>query len=728
INPQHLQPVAAMLGRIASARRLMAGAASARVRAFSAPAAASAAASNKIEVFVDGNPVQCDPGMTVLQACALAGVEIPRFCYHERLSIAGNCRMCLVEVEKSIKPVASCAMPVMKGMRVKTDSPMTRKAREGVMEFLLVNHPLDCPICDQGGECDLQDQSMVFGSDRSRFTDNLHDGKRATIMTRCIHCTRCVRFASEVAGVEDLGTTGRGNDMQIGTYVEKLFRSELSGNVIDLCPVGALTSKPYSFTARPWELSRVESVDVMDALGSNITVSSRTNEVMRVIPRLHDGINEEWISDKTRFAYDGLKRQRLVAPMLRRSGNLTDSDWPDALHEVARRLSASRESPDQTAVLAGPFADAESLTALKDLVNAAQSELVCTEEAFPGCTDLRSAYLMNSRIAGVEDADLVLLVGTNPRYEAPVLNARLRKCWLHNELLVASFDLSYTYDHLGDSPETLLRLADGSHPFAKTLAAAKRPLVLLGSEALCRPDGRALHSAALQLSELLRQKMKAANPEEADWRVFNLLHRVASQVAALDLGYRAGPESIRAAKPRLLFLLGADAGLIKRTDLASDAYVVYIGSHGDNGAAIADAVLPGVAFTEKNATYVNTEGRAQQTRLAVSSPGAAREDWKIVRALSELAGAPLPYDNLNQVRARMAQIAPHLTRYDSVEEANYFSQCLQLAKSPGDAKLDAAPIRLSLMDLPDFYMTDAISRSSLTMAKCVQAASKPTKY
>uniref|UniRef100_A0A1I8JMF4 NADH-ubiquinone oxidoreductase 75 kDa subunit, mitochondrial n=1 Tax=Macrostomum lignano TaxID=282301 RepID=A0A1I8JMF4_9PLAT len=337
---------------------------------------------------------------------------------------------------------------------------------------------------------------------------------------------------------------------------------------------------------------------------------------------------------------------------LRRSGNLTDSDWPDALHEVARRLSASRESPDQTAVLAGPFADAESLTALKDLVNAAQSELVCTEEAFPGCTDLRSAYLMNSRIAGVEDADLVLLVGTNPRYEAPVLNARLRKCWLHNELLVAS-----------------------------TLAAAKRPLVLLGSEALCRPDGRALHSAALQLSELLRQKMKAANPEEADWRVFNLLHRVASQVAALDLGYRAGPESIRAAKPRLLFLLGADAGLIKRADLASDAYVVYIGSHGDNGAAIADAVLPGVAFTEKNATYVNTEGRAQQTRLAVSSPGAAREDWKIVRALSELAGAPLPYDNLNQVRARMAQIAPHLTRYDSVEEANYFSQCLQLAKS-----------------------------------------------
>ncbi|VDP55464.1 unnamed protein product [Schistosoma mattheei] len=457
--------------------------------------------SQQIEVLVDGKPVTCEPGMTILQACALAGVQIPRyvnirleliisvrvhrfeilhltviilivnlrFCYHERLSIAGNCRMCLVEVEKSLKPVASCAMPVMRGMSIKTDSEVTRKAREGVMEFLLVNHPLDCPICDQGGECDLQDQSMNFGSDRSRFVDIRFTGKRAvedknlgplikTIMTRCIHCTRCVRFANEIAGVPDLGTTGRGSSLQIGTYIDKPFFSELSGNVIDLCPVGALTSKPYAFTARPWETRRIESIDVMDALGANIVVSMRTNQVLRIIPRLNEDVNEEWLADKSRFSYDGLNRQRLVVPFLKKSDKLSESTWEDVLIKIAEKLlpilgSSEGSTPraNQVAGLVGPFADAESMIALRDLINRLNSELVCTEESFPtNSTDLRSNYLFNSRITGIEDADLVLLIGTNPRFEAPLLNARLRKCWIHNDLEVfllgPKVDLTYDYE------------------------------------------------------------------------------------------------------------------------------------------------------------------------------------------------------------------------------------------------------------------------------------------
>uniref|UniRef100_A0A8C7Y4E0 NADH-ubiquinone oxidoreductase 75 kDa subunit, mitochondrial n=1 Tax=Oryzias sinensis TaxID=183150 RepID=A0A8C7Y4E0_9TELE len=394
------------------------------------------AASNMVEVFVDGKPVEVEAGTTVLQACDKAGIQIPRFCYHERLSVAGNCRMCLVEIEKAPKPVAACAMPVMKGWNILTNSEKTRKAREGVMEFLLANHPLDCPICDQGGECDLQDQSMQFGSDRSRFME----GKRAvedknigplikTIMTRCIQCTRCVRFASEIAGVEDLGTTGRGNDLQIGTYVEKMFMSELSGNVIDICPVGALTSKPYAFTARPWETRKTESIDVLDAVGSNIVVSTRGGEVMRVMPRLHEDINEEWISDKTRFAYDGLKRQRLTQPMVKdAAGQLTPTSWEDALTRVAGALQSVQGN--EVAGIAGGLVDAEALVALKDLLNRLDSENLCTEELFPMAgagTDLRSNYLLNSRIAGIEESDLLLLVGTNPRYEAPLFNARIRK-------------------------------------------------------------------------------------------------------------------------------------------------------------------------------------------------------------------------------------------------------------------------------------------------------------
>lgn len=681
---------------------------------------------------MDGKPVEVEPGTTVLQACEKVGVQIPRFCYHERLSVAGNCRMCLVEIEKAPKPVAACAMPVMKGWNILTNSEKTRKAREGVMEFLLANHPLDCPICDQGGECDLQDQSMQFGSDRSRFSE----GKRAvedknigplvkTIMTRCIQCTRCVRFASEIAGVEDLGTTGRGNDLQIGTYVEKMFMSELSGNVIDICPVGALTSKPYAFTARPWETRKTESIDVLDAVGSNIVVSTRGGEVMRILPRLHEDINEEWISDKTRFAYDGLKRQRLTQPMVKdESGQLTPTTWEDALTRVAGALQSVQGS--EVAAIVGGMADAEALVALKDLLNRLNSENLCTEELFPMAgagTDLRSNYLLNSRIAGIEDCDLLLLVGTNPRYEAPLFNARIRKSWLHNELQIATVghkvDLSYTYDHLGEDTSVLKQLANGTHAFCEVLSSAKRPVVVVGSGALQREDGVAILSAVSTIA----QNARASSGVEDSWKVLNVLHRVASQVAALDLGYKAGVDAIRKNPPKVLFLLGADASCISRADLPKDSLIIYQGHHGDVGAPMADIILPSAAYTEKNGTYVNTEGRSQHTKVAVTAPGVAREDWKIIRALSELTGVTLPYDSLDEIRSRLAKVSPNLVRYDDVEEANYFKQANELAMTVNQELL-AAPLVPPQLTVKDFYMTDSISRASQTMAKCVKAVTE----
>merc|ERR1712002_1413632 len=686
-------------------------------------------APQKLECFIDGKKVLVDPGTTVLQAAAMVAVEIPRFCYHDKLSIAGNCRMCLVEIEKAPKPVAACAMPVMKGWNILTNSEKTRKAREGVMEFLLANHPLDCPICDQGGECDLQDQSMQFGSDRSRFTE----GKRAvedknigplikTIMTRCIQCTRCVRFASEIAGVEDLGTTGRGNNLQIGTYVEKMFMSELSGNVIDVCPVGALTSKPYAFTARPWETRKTESIDVLDAVGSNIVVSTRGGEVMRVMPRLNEDVNEEWISDKTRFAYDGLKRQRLIQPLVKdESGQLTPTTWEDALTRVAGALQSVQGN--DVAAIAGGMADAESLVSLKDLLNRLNSENLCTEELFPMAgagTDLRSNYLLNSRITGIEDCDLLLLVGTNPRYEAPLFNARVRKSWLHNELRVAmvghNVNLSYTYDHLGEETSVLKDLANGTHPFCQVLSAAKRPVVVVGSSALQREDGAAILSAVSTIA----QNARASSGVEEGWKVLNVLHRVASQVAALDLGYKAGVDAIRNNPPKVLFLLGADGGCITRADLPKESLIIYQGHHGDVGAPMADIILPGAAYTEKNGTYVNTEGRSQHTRVAVTAPGMAREDWKIIKAVSELAGMSLPYESLDEVRSRLAEVSPNLVRYDDVEGANYFKQANELAKAVNQDLL-AAPLVPPQITAKDFYMTDSISRASQTMAKCVKA-------
>ncbi|XP_032067566.1 NADH-ubiquinone oxidoreductase 75 kDa subunit, mitochondrial [Thamnophis elegans] len=693
------------------------------------------AAGNLIEVFVDGHSILVPPGTTVLQACEKVGMQIPRFCYHDRLSVAGNCRMCLVEIEKAPKPVAACAMPVMKGWNILTNSEKSRKAREGVMEFLLANHPLDCPICDQGGECDLQDQSMMFGSDRSRFLE----GKRAvedknigplvkTIMTRCIQCTRCIRFASEIAGVDDLGTTGRGNEMQVGTYIEKMFMSELSGNVIDICPVGALTSKPYAFTARPWETRKTESIDVLDAVGSNIVVSTRTGEVMRILPRLHEDINEEWISDKTRFAYDGLKRQRLIEPMIKnKEGLFTYVSWEEALSYVATALQGSQGN--EVAAIAGGLVDAEALVSLKDLLNRINSDNMCTEEVFPTAgagTDLRSNYLLNTKIAGIEEADFLLLVGTNPRFEAPLFNARIRKSWLHNELKVAlvgsPVDLTYTYEHLGDSPQILLDIASEKHPFSKVLNQAKKPIVVVGSAALQRGDGAAILSAISNIAQNIRTK----NGVDIDWKIMNILHRVASQVAALDLGYKPGVDAIRKNPPKVLYLLGADAGCVTRQDLPKNCLIIYQGHHGDTGASMADVILPGAAYTEKTATYVNTEGRAQQTRVAVTPPGLAREDWKIIRALSEVAGVTLPYDNLDQVRRRLEEVSPNLVRYDDVEEANYFIQANELSKVV-DQKLLADPLVPPQLTVKDFYMTDPISRASQTMAKCVKAVTQGAK-
>jgi len=691
-------------------------------------AAAAEQKPQKLEVFIDDKRVLVDPGTTIMQACAMVGVEIPRFCYHDRLSIAGNCRMCLVEVEKSPKPQAACAMPVMNGWRIKTDSPMTRKAREGVMEFILINHPLDCPICDQGGECDLQDQSMAFGNDRSRFVDVHFEGKTAiedknigplvkTIMTRCIQCTRCVRFGNEVAGVEDLGTTGRGGDMQIGTYVEKMFKSELSGNIIDLCPVGALTSKPYAFTSRPWELRKTESVDVHDAVGSNIVVGTRGGEIMRILPRTNEDINEEWISDKTRFSYDGLKRQRLTSPYKRTAdGGLAPCGWEDALVEVAKRLHATDAS--DMAVVAGGLADAEALVALKDLFNKLNCDNLFTEEGFPNSgsgTDLRSNYLFNTTIAGIEEADALLLVGTCPRYEATLVNARIRKAWIHNELDVAmvgkATDLTYDYEHLGEDMSVLQEIADGTHPYAEVLKNAKRPVIIVGSKPLNESGGESLHALCASISNTL----KSQGSVDEEWKVLNVLQKVASQVAALDIGYK--PSIADLGSPKLLYLLGADNGLVSREGLPEDCFVVYQGHHGDEGAIIADVILPGSAYTEKTSTYVNMEGRAQETRRAISPPGLARDDWKIVRALSEVADYTLPYDTLAEVRVRMTEIAPHLTRYGDVESANFFAQSAALA-SGGAASVALEP---QYTTLKDFYMTDSISKASQTMARCIKA-------
>uniref|UniRef100_A0A6L2LBN2 NADH dehydrogenase [ubiquinone] iron-sulfur protein 1, mitochondrial n=1 Tax=Tanacetum cinerariifolium TaxID=118510 RepID=A0A6L2LBN2_TANCI len=666
-----------------------------------------------IEVFVDGYPVKIPKGMTVLQACSVAGVDIPRFCYHDRLSIAGNCRMCLVEVEKSPKPVASCAMPALPGMKIKTDTPIAKKAREGVMEFLLMNHPLDCPICDQGGECDLQDQSMAFGSDRGRFTET----KRSvvdknlgplvkTVMTRCIQCTRCVRFASEIAGVQDLGMLGRGSGEEIGTYVEKLMTSELSGNVIDICPVGALTSKPFAFKARNWELKGTESIDVTDAVGSNIRIDSRGPEVMRIVPRLNEDINEEWISDKTRFCYDGLKRQRLNDPMIRGAdGRFQPVSWRDALAVVAEVIHQVK--PEEIVGVAGKLSDAESMILLKDFLNKLGSNNIwCEGNGKNTNADLRSGYLLNSSIQGLEKADCFLLVGTQPRVEAAMVNARIRKTVRATQAKVgyigAPADFNYDHEHLGTSPETLVEIAEGRHSFSSALSNAKNPAIIIGAGIFEREDKDAIFSVIQSLAA------KHENLIRPDWNGVNVLLLNAAQAAALDLGLvPESDNSIESAK--FLYLMGADD--VNLDKLPKDAFVVYQGHHGDKGVYRANVILPAAAFSEKEGTYVNTEGCAQQTVPAVPTVGDAREDWKIIRALSEVSGVSLPYDTISGVRSRIRTVAPNLLHVDEREPAT-FSTSL---KPESTSKVSATPFGVTV---DNFYMTDAITRASKIMAQC----------
>jgi NADH-quinone oxidoreductase subunit G len=670
------------------------------------------------KIIIDGNEIDVPPEYTLLQACEAGGAEIPRFCFHERLSIAGNCRMCLVELVGSPKPVASCAWgvrdcrPGPKGEppEVKTRSPMVKKAREGVMEFLLINHPLDCPICDQGGECDLQDQAMAYGVDSSRFQEN----KRAvedkylgalvkTSMNRCIQCTRCVRFATEVAGVPELGATGRGEDMEITTYLQQAMTSELQGNVVDLCPVGALTAKPYAFVARPWELGKTESFDVQDGVGCAIRVDTRGREVMRILPRVNEDVNEEWISDKTRHVVDGLRVQRLDQPYVRVGGRLEPASWQQAFRAIAAKVKETRKGG--IGAIAGDLCGVEEMFALKELIGRLDSpHLDCRQDG----TVLdpkwgRGSYLFNATIPGIEEADGLMIIGSNPRKEAPVLNARIRKRWRTGALKIGVIgeraDLTYDYAYLGAGPDTLASFADHKP------ADLKRQIWLVGQGALTRPDGAAV------LSTVAKAAVSVGALADG-WNGFSVLHTAAARVGGLDIGFVPGPDGLAAAAMAqggvdLLFLLGAD-----EIEVEPGPFVVYIGTHGDRGAHRADVILPAAAYTEKSAIYVNTEGRVQRAGRAAFPPGDAREDWSILRALSDVLGVRLPYDSLAQLRAILFKAHPHLGAADALTAASP-DDVRNLAALGG--RLDKAPFR---SPVEDFYLTNPIARASAVMAEC----------
>ncbi|PJI87465.1 NADH-quinone oxidoreductase subunit G [Sphingomonas koreensis] len=651
------------------------------------------------KVTVDGIAVEVPAGATVLQACEAAGKEIPRFCYHERLSIAGNCRMCLVEVKPGPpKPQASCALPAADNQEIRTDSAMVKAAREGVMEFLLINHPLDCPICDQGGECDLQDQSIAYGRGHSRYTEN----KRAvtekymgpivkTVMTRCIQCTRCVRFAEEVAGVEEIGAIYRGENMQITSYLEKAVTSELSGNVVDLCPVGALTSKPYAFEARPWELKKTLAIDVMDAVGTNIRIDSRGRGVLRALPRINEDVNEEWAHDKTRHHVDGLSFRRLDKPYVRRDGKLVEASWDEAFSAIA---VAAAGAGDKVAAIHGDLLDCETIFAAKALVKSFASDLLegrQTGMAYDASN--MAAVNFNTTIAGVEEADVVLLVGTNLRWEAPLVNTRVRKAIKKGAKVFAigpETDLTYKVEWLGNDLSLLGKLPKAA---ADAFKDAQRPMIILGGAAL--KNG---HGAALALAKKL-------NLVREGWNGFNVLHMAASRMGGLMLGFAmpGGIADIVAAEPKLTFFLGADEVDFSKF---ANSFNVYIGHHGDKGAHAADVILPGATYAEKAGTYVNLEGRVQRGDKAVFAPGDAREDWTILRALSEKLGKTLPFDTFEQLRAAMAADTPALGE-EGLASFDWNPPALD-ANGSGEV---AYPIA-------DFYLTNAICRASPTMQRC----------
>ena len=671
------------------------------------------------KITINNKVIDFQDGMTVMQACELADVEIPRFCYHDKLSIAGNCRMCLVEMEKSPKPIASCAMPAAEGMNIKTNTELVKKARQGVMEFLLINHPLDCPICDQGGECDLQDQALHYGFDKSRYEENKRAVKNkymgplvSTIMTRCIHCTRCVRFSTEIAGVDDIGLLGRGENAEITTYLEKTIESELSGNVIDLCPVGALTNKPYAFQSRPWELKKTESVDVFDGMGASIRIDSKGKNVLRVLPRLNEEINEEWINDKTRFAIDGLSKQRLDKPYIKIDNKLEATSWDTALKLVASEIK--KRGAENTSAFSGKFSDIESLYSTKNFLNLLNSEFYdCRFDNTQFVPGHRSSYLFNSSIQKIDEADAILIIGSNPKWEAAVLNSRIRKAYLNNNCQIAligpKINLTYKYTHLSNDISYLNNILNEKSDFLEHLKNAKNPLMLIGSSAINYNDGIEI----LKICAEICNKFNIVNESENG---FNILNQNISRVGALDIGFYSKnfdrdfngslTKHIRNTNP-VVFLLGLDE--INFSSL-KDSFIIYIGHHGDEGANNADIILPSPAFPEKTSTFVNIEGRVLQTTKCFNPIGEAKEEWKIFRALSQEFKEQLKFNNLKELRQEIIKKFPHLNQLNTLpnkSEVNFGKSHI----------IDNKEIEYNIKN---FYMTDSISRASVNMANCTK--------
>ena len=671
------------------------------------------------KIIIDNKEINFENGMTVMQVCELAQKEIPRFCYHDKLSIAGNCRMCLVEMDKSPKPIASCAMPAAEGMIIKTNTDLVKEARKGVMEFLLINHPLDCPICDQGGECDLQDQALHYGFDKSRYEENKravqnkHMGPLvSTIMTRCIHCTRCVRFSTEVAGVDDLGLLGRGENAEITTYLEKTIKSELSGNVIDLCPVGALTNKPYAFQARPWELKKTETIDTFDGLGASIRIDSRGKNVLRVLPRLNDEINEEWINDKTRFAIDGLSKQRLDTPFIKNNNRLEKTDWNDALSKIINELK-HRETK-HTIALSGKFSDIESLYSAKSFLHSINSNFYdCRFDNAQFIKGYRNSYLFNSSIQEIDNADAILLVGSNPRWEATVLNARIRKAYINNNckigLIGPKIDLTYKYLHLSNNLNTLNEILNGTSEFFDILKKAKKPMIIVGTSAINFNKGQDV----LKICDEISNKLNSETQED---NVLNVLQQNISRVGALDIGFYNNDfdyewnlsikKHITKTKP-VVFLLNLDD---IDFSLLDGSYIVYIGHHGDIGAHKADIILPAPAFPERSSTFVNTEGRVMQTTKCFHPLGESKEEWKIFRALSEKFNKKLKFNNIGELRKELTNYFPHIRDLNILpkKENKPFGKSIKIDNKEID------------YNISNFYMTDLICRASETMAKCTK--------
>ena len=672
------------------------------------------------KITVNNKEIEFENGMTVLQACELAGAEIPRFCYHERLSIAGNCRMCLVEMEKSSKPIASCAMPATEGMKIKTNTEKVEKARKGVMEFLLANHPLDCPVCDQGGECDLQDQSLYYGFDKSRFKENKRKVKDKymgplikTIMTRCIHCTRCVRFATEVAGVTEIGAIGRGENMEITTFLEKSMESELSANVIDLCPVGALTSKPYAFEARPWELKKTETIDVMDAVGSNIRVDTYGWEVKRVLPRLNEEINEEWISDKTRYACDGLLKQRIDKPFKRENGKLIECSWDEALNIVGSKIKETDKN--QIGFHAGDMLSMETINSLKEFAKKLSiPNYEFREKPFYLNSDNKMNYIFNSSIKGIEESDCIVLIGTNPRHEATMLNARIRKAFVAKKIPIISFgdpgDLTYDYTNAGNSTEDIKKLINKENESSKILLNSKKPIVIIGESAL------ELESAKFILQGI-KKLLKENNFINDNWNAFNVLLQNASSVGAIDLGFFEKDNSfnffnkLKNNEFKLLYFVGSD----NLDFVKSNEFIIYQGSHGDRMAQIADVILPSPAYTEQNGLFINLEGRLQKSNKSTYPPGSSKEDWKIFNLILNNLKEDEKFKNFVELRTDTISKIKNHTDFDLLPK-----------KTIQDLKFETGsfinePIYVNEID---YYFSNSIARSSKTMSDCRAARSK----